>query len=628
MRTQETGVAPEMAHAAPNADGNGAEREAVVVVAPAASTTPQPSSQAADDVTIEAIELQPAETIDSVLSRLTIHDDRPIENLPEMVSTELKMIGRCVNFRMKQTISGLTAPYYYTGLVSMVTDTTVTLMYVTRYTLADFKLYQSRERLIADMINNTDYEAVLQRRRSDMRGDGNAQQVTAASPPVGTGPVESEPLVSKTGEVPESAYASAMQATRPYSFVPQQDPAGSLLPALNLTLQPAEGPILTSFPPTKPDAPRTITPELPHSPRTHLRRPKQFRSCAESLSPLPYVTFLRTSIHEVAFGRDPTNDFYSLFQDPSKQLMDMQYLRMFVRRYLVHACEHSALLNVPLHAFLTVRGACPNLDRELEKQLVLEELPRLVKADRAIVKEKRKQRARQARLATAVEEYQAPRGPFANTGVLYLTEIPQHTMTAGTITLTLTLGFVVFLIVSLTTAHDSLIVAFVAQMLGCFIPSVVVWATMGLLTLLHATSMHLPLHDSRIFLVLRGVFGVGSVVCAVASIAVMMRRMSNESIWNHLYRRRYDSLCSFYEQHKCSGFYYSCGETGDYNPLCTTCRINYPDTECYVDIWGRLQISVMPLLLFSVFILLGSVNGVMLLLRLLLVGRSITSYIA
>ncbi|AYU81273.1 hypothetical protein LdCL_310014400 [Leishmania donovani] len=128
-------------------------------------------------------------------------------------------------------------------------------------------------------------------------------------------------------------------------------------------------------------------------------RVRAFRRFSGSIGPIPYVTFLRKNIQDVEFGRDPNAIFYSLFQDPAKHIDDMQCLRMFVRRYLVHTSEGNNPRQVPLYAFLSVRCAWPDVDRELVNRLVHEELTALVKADRAIATERKRKRAREEPVA-------------------------------------------------------------------------------------------------------------------------------------------------------------------------------------------------------------------------------------
>ncbi|KPA73832.1 hypothetical protein ABB37_09476 [Leptomonas pyrrhocoris] len=581
-----------------------APREAIVVVPMTSAVTPAtPAFRAADNVTIEDAAVQPVESIENVLRRLILHEDRPIENLPEMVSSELKLIGRCVSLRVKQTIGGINAPYYYTGLVSMVTDTAVTLMYVCRYTAVDFSFYQTRERRIADVASSAGYPPLRRRRELDIGDEDAVQRSSTVSQKNGG---DSEGASSSTGRVTEAEGGDAVAGlhSRP-------DAAGSLAPALCLSLEPAEASPTAD---TEPAHPRSA-------------RPKRFRLCTESLAILPYVTLLRANIDEVAFGRDPTSDFYALFHDPSRQLMDMQFLRTFVRRYLVHTSEHNNPRQVPMYTFVTDRGGCPDLDRGLANQLVREELPRLMQADRAIAKEKRRRRNRAARLQTAVQEYRAPPGPFVNTGVLYLTQIPQQTFMSASVTLVFTAGFVVFLLVSLSTLRDSLVRSFMAGFLKCFVPSILVWTMAGVLTFRHAVSMRLPVQQDLPLLAARTALSVGAAACAIAAIAVITNNMSNERIYEHLYKHRHGSLCAFYKHHQCSGFYYPCSDAGPTNPLCNSCAIHYPERECFVDIWSRLQFTTMPLLLFCVFVLLSSVNGLMLVVKLYLVSRSMTAAI-
>ncbi|KPI83109.1 hypothetical protein ABL78_7867 [Leptomonas seymouri] len=585
--------------------------EAPLIVQTAPNAIHAPAYEAAENVTVENLDEPPAPTIDDVLRRLIFHEDRPIENLPNMVSPELKLIGRCVSFRVKQTINGITAPYYYTGLVAMVTDTTVTLMYVSRYTSVDFKLYQSREHRISDFISDAGYQALLQRGEMGICQQDGLQHGRAACP---RNDVRSEAKSSSTGQVEEAETWDIVAA-----FLSRPNPAGSLAPALSLSLEPAskaraactvEG--RTGEPPNTQSAPTSST------------RPPYFRNCAESLGILPFVTFLRANVHDVAFGRDPSSGFYALLTTPTKRLVDTQFLRMFVRRYLVHTSEHNNPSQVPIYLYLTALGGCPHLDRGLVNRLVREELPRLMHADCAIAKEKRKLRLREARLSAAIQEYRAPQGLFVNTGVLFLTQIPQHTFMCGCATLFLTVCFVVFLAIFFVSMEDRLIRLFVARLMSCFVPSIMVWAMTGTLTLLHSTSMRVPLRQNIEVLVARAALSVGSVVFATISISRISHSMSNERIYDHLYRQRHSSLCAFYDRHHCSGFYYSCDEGASNNSLCNSCAIHYPGTECFVAIWSRLQFATMPLLLLSVFILLCSANALMMLVKLCLLFRSLS----
>ncbi|KPI83984.1 hypothetical protein ABL78_6959 [Leptomonas seymouri] len=305
--------------------------------------------------------------------------------------------------------------------------------------------------------------------------------------------------------------------------------------------------------------------------------------------------------------------------------MDMQYLRMFVRRYLVHTSEGNNPRQVPLYAFVTVRGACPNVDRELVNQIAREELPGLMKVDRAIEKDKKRQQSREILQEQAIREYRAPPGLFSNTGVLYLTNTPQSTFVSAISVMFFTIIFAVFLIVSRAVTADPLIVAYVSQITHFLVVSLCVWIVASVTIGVHAIHMHIPLSDNQWLLTVRAVMTLAAVTCVILSLVPLMGRMRNQSLYNFLAFRAGSLLCDFYRQHQCSGFTSSCIDLYYRDPqLCKNCSSTLDfSTICYYELWSQLQIVCIPLLVFCVFILLALALSIFQFVRLWLIARTL-----
>ena len=408
----------------------------------------------------------------------------------------------------------------------------------------------------------------------------------------------------------------------PQAAVEGEVGAGSLAAAVRLLTEDEIGaaePVSSRSPAAAAAAAQTPTRALWH---------KKFRESTGSVGPLPYVTFLRKNIHDVAFGRDPRSSFYSLFQDPSKQLLDMQYLRMFVRRYLVHTSEGNNPRQVPLYAFVTVRCACPSVDRELVSRVAREELPGLMKADKSIEKEKKEQRAREIRREQEIQGFQAPSGLFSQTGILYVTRLPQVTFVTGILILFFVAIFVVYVGVSMGVMDDRLIYAYEQELLRYFIASIVVWAITGVIVVLHSIYARVTLRTSLTAMILRCIWSVGSIACAAMVMAVTVERLRNEKMYTFMVSASSYDLCDFYWKYKCSGFWTVC--PFDDSDLCT-----FPCAQlaasfanaCYPDVWNRVQQQLIPLIVFDAFLLLLFLYSVFMLWKLWSTANKISARI-
>jgi hypothetical protein len=127
-------------------------------------------------------------------------------------------------------------------------------------------------------------------------------------------------------------------------------------------------------------------------------------------------------------------------------------------------------------------------------------------------------------------------------------------------------------------------------------------------------------------MVARAVLTLGSVACVIMTIVMLLNRVSNKNLYNYMVYRNDNLLCEFYFRYQCSGFFSSCTDES-YNDthLCSTCGPNsyYPNT-CYHALWSQLQITVIPLLVFAVFILLAVVHTIFQFVKLWLMARALS----
>ncbi|KAG5471956.1 hypothetical protein CUR178_02621 [Leishmania enriettii] len=565
--------------------------------------------------------------IGDAMACLVFHDALPIENLPAMVSPELKMIGRCVAFSVKQSRKSTpAASYVYVGLVSAMTATTVTLMHVNRYTAVDCKAYKAREQLLAKC------EGVAFKSGSRIRTDGGS---AANLESIGTNPGPREPISDggplfygccAEGEV-GSAQHRGQRSPECHPALHQADISGSLalLPLL-LTEEGLEATALARRQDCEPISGADIT-FMDHGrpvASTRAARHRRFRSFHGSCGPIPYVTFLRKSIHEVEFGRDPRSSFYSLFQDPAKHIGDMQYLRMFVRRYLVHTSEGNNPRQVPLYAYLSARCAWPNIDRELVKELVQEELVGLLKTDRAIEKEMMMQLLQPSFRARMMLQYEAPASIFSSTGILYLTRIPQSSFLAGALVLFLALLFAASLGAVLGISRDTIHVFFVIKSVPYFVASLVTWTLTGLAILSHAIAAHIPLSENVLRLGARITLTLASIGCCLMTLFVITGNLRKMALYDLMAEHQKDRLCSFYEWHTCTSLFTACGSERDDPNLCSWCP-NMPVTctSCYTLLWSQVKRVLSLFLALNCSILVATLYAAYLTVKLLLFVESV-----
>ena len=587
-----------------------------------------------DEVTAEARHpfaepKPPEETIDDLVSRLLVSGDQAMDGLPVMTSPELRVIGRAISFAFTKTAGGAKTRLYYTGLVSAVGATTVTLMHVSRYTEADFEAYKERERALAKgelaraaklkgkEIDNARCSFPGARRCCDDKGKSGLVPHGYSA--------EGEVDVGRNGQLSSGGDRAAllgMNAAGSLSFVTNAHAEVEMEHAAFLNEERGEH---HHFHGTHGiDGDGRMSKEVlaaTAAPHTRTARRRILSTVDGSVGPLPYVTFLRKNIHDVAFGRDPANEFYSLFQDPSKQLLDMQYLRMFVRRYLVHTSEGNNPRQVPMYAFLTVRGACPGLDHEVANQLVREELPGLMKADKSIEKEKQRLQEEQRETEGAATSW-----TFAQTNIECLTRIRQQCFIAGAVLAALTLIAEVYLCASLSALTDNLIRPFLQEKLLISVFGRLVLASTSVATILDSLYMFVPLAMALLTIAVF-LFAFSGVFFSLVVLISPALETSSIKIHEFMTKQSEDDLCAFYQAHQGTGFYSSCAHrsaatTGD--ALCRpSCLVHVAyETTCHSAMTSPVQVAFLPMMVFSVLSLFACLYSLFLLIRLLLFAHS------
>ncbi|EPY35106.1 hypothetical protein STCU_01247 [Strigomonas culicis] len=385
----------------------------------------------------------------AALRNVKYHMDRPFEDLPPLVSPEMKIIGRCVRFSGETMLRGEVTTMFYEGLVNTITKNNVTLMHVFRYTEEDFnakKAYEEKEKAKPSAAATEPADGAV---RQDAAGaeaggsDPTRLQVRTSADPMNQARRHAkkrvEPMPQDTiflsgttaGNTPAATTASSREdlEERVAGREPTYESEACESPSMPTFLLPYGSEALHS------DAYATMDDSARNKLRGH----------DGTIGPLPYITFQRFHIHDVQFGNDPRSQFYSLFSCPERKFFDMQCLRMFVRRYIVHTSQNNNPRQVSLRRFIVSRCNCPSVEDALLVSIAQEELLHLVKADREMRKKTEPQPSR------AVREYRAPAGLFWNTGILYITRIPVHTFLVGGLECAMVCALIVYSVVTFQT---------------------------------------------------------------------------------------------------------------------------------------------------------------------------------
>ncbi|KPA73831.1 hypothetical protein ABB37_09475 [Leptomonas pyrrhocoris] len=101
--------------------------------------------------------------------------------------------------------------------------------------------------------------------------------------------------------------------------------------------------------------------------------------------------------------------------------------------------------------------------------------------------------------------------------------------------------------------------------------------------------------------------------------------MSTAVVYKYMASQPGEDLCTFYQEHQCSGFEYSCNSGYRESALCDVpCNLQaFADTTCYGAMWAPMMFTVAPLLVLSVFFLCACLFSLILTVKMVMIGRRV-----
>ncbi|AYU82649.1 hypothetical protein LdCL_340037100 [Leishmania donovani] len=522
--------------------------------------------------------------IEEVVNSTVIHLDKPIEHMPLISPPELKLVGRCVTFKGDTTINGETRSFFYEGLIGTINKETVMLIHVHRYTEEDFQLHKlerrhafradenlkSSQQGVAVAPSNCAVEGI-----SSGGHGGTAREEIEANYSNDNLNCVRNPVVAESIQKPKDDDDNFDFDFDHHSIsVTEHQEMPALLNALG---------------------------------ETHAEEATRVRNRMQqqkgTMGPIPYVTFSRSHIHRVEFGVDPQSSFYSIFRDPTKEYFDMQCLRMFVRRYIIHTSQGNNPRCVPLRAFITSRCNCPDLDNDLLERTTREELAHLIKIDRDVkrVKKKKEQNRR-----NALRAYRAPQGLFRLTGILFLTHLPQQTLSIAVMEMIVTLVLLIYMLTTILTAELNIVGIYFAKVYPYIFCTVIVSVLATACTSLHAIRMSLPIRDGIFVASMRAFFTLSATACSTMAMIIIGGHASYERLLSFVESDvMAPRLCGFYSAQRCSGITIPCTSIYADKRLCNCFHMQYDSYPCQSIMIAYVQRGLIPMVCLA-FILFAT----------------------
>ncbi|RNF18745.1 uncharacterized protein Tco025E_04487 [Trypanosoma conorhini] len=496
--------------------------------------------------------------VEELVNGAGIRLDEPCSNLPLLRAQELKIIGRSVTFLGETTAEGQRVLLHYEGVVTMITKDTVVLLQVRRYTKEDFAKYQEK------------LHAAKKAQRSEAEGGRHRGR-------------------DRHGSETALEGAEMMQ----FSAASESNSNGEVPHGVNGV----DCNILVHR-----DSRENAEESEPEPPLTRQNR----LLGAGTMGPVPYMTFSRRRIHDVVFGQDPPCSLYSIFQNPSRKFFDMQCLRMFVRRYLVHTSQRNNPRNINLRPFIEWRCNCKGIDAGLLLNTAKQELAYLIKTEREMAKAAERSAISRRNLFS---NYEPSHRLFRSTGILFLTRIPAQTFSLAILEMFVALMLLGFSVYSFATAPAVVIYGYVKDYTFTVTLAGVVSLLSSGMTALHSLRMRLPLTFS-IYTTLRLVAATLAIALNTMTLVMIAGAVSYSHILGYLYRIAQESteLCGYYSFHNCTGFDTECGVDNP-SPLCmqSWCPSNRTQT-CSQPITSTLlrifvPFIVIPMVLVALFLI-------------------------
>eukprot|EP00796_Vickermania_ingenoplastis_P011013 gene11013-7656_t len=430
---------------------------------------------------------------------------RPMDNLPPLHAQELATIGRNVIFTASSSVATDHAEMMYSGLISFIGSNCITLLHCHRFVPSDRELYL--QYCSASEKQNVEEDNAFQ----DMAGEAV------------------DVLDLDNSRIARENYSFDAEVSPPPSANIDAPDGHRRIDAATQTSLNGLGEESRTPPPGEPSKVRELY----------------------TMGPLPVVSFNRTKIHDVKFAVNPPASFYSIFSDPEKRLMDMQYLRMFVRRYLVHTSQGNNPGGIPLQAFVAVRANCPTIEAALLEKVAKEELMALVKADAEMESDNTALlQRRPGDLGTIDYNGDWMRRLMVETG------IPRWTDFFGCSLAGAAIGCIVVTIICVYVPFGmpGLAYGYIKRKLNALWLVPLLSIPTGLLSVHHSAVMCPPLFRQRELSLLRACFSASSIVLCVVAWVVLVSTRSRSTLQDYYnYGATDREKCIFFASQQCSG---------------------------------------------------------------------------
>lgn len=505
----------------------------------------------------------------ALVNRMVIHDDKAVENLPRLQFSDHQLVGSFVGFHACiKDPSEVNRVECFTALVKDINASCITFMEVRRFSRSDWYThrgtwYISVEEGVEDDTEGTtspltSISAVGVQRHIEFIGVDGQRSVIHGGGAAG----------SSSAALPRE---SVEGYTNPFwaDIVP-----GEIERELEDRMR------------TPPPSPSSSAGVLQRrAPRRDLRSAMLY----------PYMTIQRQRILKIEVGHNPGIRSSVLFDTPSRRFDDLQYLRMFVRRYLVHISTIDDAAVMPLLSYIGHQCNWPGADRDVVHRIAKEELRNVLTTERAL----RRSLSNQKEI---LDRVRAPPGFFSNTGILFFTKLPQSTAYLGIMVLLMSVAEGIYLYLLSVEFCTPVICTIVQTYLPLGLLSLACMTLAGIFITVHGVRMRVPVLKEWALVLLRFTFSViGGGVGLITGILYLVAMRESQIEYLLASEVHSDSLCQFYSGFQCSGFKVSCKHPAAPPALCRCSTIfsPYSTNPCRPLILVQLGFSFIPIALLA-----------------------------
>lgn len=270
-----------------------------------------------------------------------------------------------------------------------------------------------------------------------------------------------------------------------------------------------------------------------------------------TMGPFPFLSFCRKSLINIEFIESPPSSSFSLFSNSSSRIMDTQYLRIFVRRYLVHMCrdKNDKFEKMTLKDYITARCNAKDIDIDLLEEIAKEELRVLLEANEKIL-------MAQTNSFRYRGELDLIGGESTALEILISTGIPHHTLTVATIMgMAILCGLLYGLFFLFAVSKPSVIDDYLMDQWPIFFLGFIFSCPAVLAVGYHGAIMRPPQSSQYGMSILRAILTIGGIIMTLTCF-VLLQHLYRESSAEKYYLQGKENgrACIFFRELHCSGW--------------------------------------------------------------------------